>query len=172
MLTSSCAVRLAVPEDVPALITLMRALAVFEDYIDEFKVDAQALLDRAFGPQAQCQIFVAEWDACVAGYAVVLEIPYTYDLRPTILLKELYVSDACRGRGLGHALLQHVARVALDKGAARIKWDVMVGNDPAEAFYQALGGHRDSKWIPYQMGIREIEMLATSMDRKASELCD
>lgn len=79
MLTLSCGVRLAVPEDVPRLITLMRALAEFEDYIDDLKVDDQDLLARAFGPNAQCQIFVAEWDACVSGYAVVLEIPFTYD---------------------------------------------------------------------------------------------
>lgn len=166
MLTLSCAVRPAVPEDVPRLITLMRALAEFEDYIDDFKVDNQDLLARAFGPKAQCQIIVAEWDACVSGYAVVLEIPFTYDLRPILLLKELYVAEACRGMGLGHALLQHVASMALDKGAGRIKWDVMLGNDPAEAFYQALGGQRDSKWIPYQMGLPEIEMLATSMDSR------
>ena len=166
MLNFSSAVRLAVPEDVPGLITLMRALAKFEGYIDDFKVDDQDLLARAFGPKAQCQIFVAEWDACVSGYAVVLEIPFTYDLRPTMLLKELYVAEACRGRGLGHALMQHVASTALDKGAGRIKWDVMVGNDPAEAFYQALGGHREGKWIPYQMGSLEIEKLATSMERK------
>lgn len=166
MLTFSSAVRLAVPEDVPGLITLMRALAKFEGYIDDFKVDDQALLARAFGPKAQCQILVAEWEACVSGYAVVLEIPFTYDLRPTMLLKELYVAEACRGRGLGHALMQHVASTALDKGAGRIKWDVMVGNDPAEAFYQALGGHREGKWIPYQMGSLEIEKLATSMERK------
>jgi hypothetical protein len=38
MLTLSCAVRLAVPDDVPRLITLMRALAEFEDYIDDFKM--------------------------------------------------------------------------------------------------------------------------------------
>ena len=164
MLTLSDAVRPATPEDVPDLITLMRALAKFEDYIDDFRIDDKALLARAFGPEAQCQIFVATWDTRLSGYAVVLEIPFTYDLRPTLLLKELYISEACRGRGLGHALLRQVAITALAKGAGRIKWDVMIGNHPAEAFYQALGGHRERKWIPYQMGMLEIEQLVTSSD--------
>lgn len=42
----------------------------------------------------------------------------------------------------------------------------MVGNDPAEAFYRALGGQRDSTWISYQTGNRQIEKPVTSMDRK------
>ncbi|MFG0863112.1 GNAT family N-acetyltransferase [Pseudomonas sp. CJQ_13] len=89
-----------------------------------------------------------------------------------MLFKELYVVEACRSSGLGRALPQHVASVALDKSAGRIIWDVMVGDDPAGAFCQALGGQRDSKWISYQTEVPEMEMLATSMDRKGSGFCD
>ena len=162
MLNPLDAVRPAAPEDVPALIELMRALAEFEDYLCDFKVDEQALLSRAFGPSPQCQVFVADWHGEVAGYAVVLEIPFTFDLRPTLLLKELYIAEHCHSKGLGRALLQRVAIWGTAKGAARLKWDVMVGNQRAEAFYQRLGGRPDSKWKAYQMGLQEIKQLATS----------
>ncbi|MFI7866781.1 GNAT family N-acetyltransferase [Ectopseudomonas khazarica] len=160
MLNPIHVVRPAVPKDVPALIRLMRALAEYEDYLSDFNVDEQALLSRAFGPSAQCRIFVADWLSELAGYAVVLEIPFTYDLRPTFLLKELYIAEHCRSAGLGQALLQQVAIWGLAKGAGRLKWDVLVGNQRAEAFYQRLGGRPDCKWTAYQMGSLEIKQLA------------
>ncbi|MBD8593400.1 MULTISPECIES: hypothetical protein [unclassified Pseudomonas] len=49
VLTSGSAVRAAAATDVPVLIELMRALAAFEDYLDDFRVDEQSLLARAFG---------------------------------------------------------------------------------------------------------------------------
>ena len=156
----SATVRAATPEDVPTLIELMRALAAFEDYLDDFRVDEQVLLNRAFGPSAQCQVFVAQWLNQIAGYAVVLEIPFTYDLRPTVLLKELYVADQCRSEGLGQALMQQVAVWARAKGAGRLKWDVMVGNHMATKFYERLGGVPDDKWLAYQMDSQTIENLA------------
>ncbi|WP_244158181.1 GNAT family N-acetyltransferase [Phytopseudomonas flavescens] len=150
--------------DVPPLLELMRALAVFEGYIDEFRVDEPALLVRAFGADPQCQVFVAEQQGQLLGYAVVLEIAFTFDLRPTLLLKELYVAEGQRGSGLGKALLQQVSRFALSIGAGRLKWDVLTGNGRAEAFYQRLGGRPDSKWTGYRMGVPELEQLALASD--------
>ncbi|WP_244160629.1 GNAT family N-acetyltransferase [Phytopseudomonas punonensis] len=143
----------------PALLELMRELAEFEDYLDDFKIDEQALLSRAFGPHAQCEVLVADLDGNVAGYAVVLEIPFTFDLRPTLLLKELYIRERHRRTGLGQALMQRVAMLAQRKGARRLKWDVLRGNERAQAFYGRLGGKPDSKWVAYRMDRQAIERL-------------
>jgi GNAT superfamily N-acetyltransferase len=141
----------------------MRALAAFEDYLDDFRVDEQSLRARAFGPTAQCQVFVAQWLGQVVGYAVLLEIPFTYDLRPTLLLKELYVADDYRGKGLGQKLLQHVAMSARTRGVGRLKWDVLTGNHPAMEFYERLGGFQDKKWLAYQLDSHGIERLAANL---------
>lgn len=164
MLSDGCRVRPATVADVPLLLELMRALAVFEGYIDEFRVDEPALLARAFGANPQCQVFVAEQQGQLLGYAVVLEIAFTFDLRPTLLLKELYVAEGRRGSGLGEALLQQVARFALSIDAGRLKWDVLTGNGRAEAFYQRLGGKPERKWMGYRMDVPELEQLALASD--------
>lgn len=171
MLRPGVRVRPACSDDAETLIELMRALAHFEDYLDEFKVDADTLRARAFGENAQCHIAVVEWEAQVAGYAVLLEIPFTFDLRPTVLLKELYVTPHGRGNSLGKALMHYVARWALARGAGRLKWDVMLGNEPAEAFYRQLGGQRDKKWIAYHLGQHELSELAMPLvvQRRSSE---
>jgi len=149
MLSSEHRVRPALPEDVPRLIEHMRALAEFEEYLGEFRVDEKALLARAFGECPECHIFVAQHGEDIAGYAVGLTITFTYDLRPTVVLKELFVAASHRGNGVGAALLRHVAAWTLSRGGARLKWDVMVGNHRAEAFYRQHGGCPDGKWMPY-----------------------
>jgi GNAT superfamily N-acetyltransferase len=162
MLKAPNVVRPASPCDIPALLELMRALAEFEGYADDFAVDENALLSRAFGQDPQCKIFVAEFHGRVSGYAVVLETLFTFDLRPTLVLKELYVADDCRALALGSALMRRVAVLARERGAGRLKWNVLLGNKPAEAFYQRLGGSPDRKWVPYQMGSQQIDRLANS----------
>jgi GNAT superfamily N-acetyltransferase len=160
MLSEPITVRAARPTDVPVLLELMRALAVFEDYIEAFRLDEHELMARAFGDNPQCQVFVAVLNERLAGYAVLLEIPFTFDLRPTLVLKELYIAEAFRGAGLGKALLHKVAQWGVARNAGRLKWDVLLGNKNAEAFYQRLGGQPESKWLAYQMDRVALERLA------------
>lgn len=151
MLNSSFTLRAALPGDVPDLLRHMRSLADFEQYLSDFAVDEQSLSARAFGPDPECHIFVAACSEGIVGYAVGLVIPFTYDLKSTVVLKEFFVDSGYRGKGIGSALFRHVAAWALAGGAGRLKWDVMAGNQNAEAFYRKHGGCPDSKWIPYVM---------------------
>jgi GNAT superfamily N-acetyltransferase len=160
MLSTQIEIRPATPGDIPALLRLMQSLADFEDYLDGFAVDATALQQRAFGANAECQIFIASVNNQVMGYAVVLEIAFTYDLRPTMRLKELYVDASQRSAGLGKRLMQAVARWALQRGAGRLNWEVLRGNQRAEAFYQRLGGEPEQKWLSYGMTDMSLARLA------------
>jgi GNAT superfamily N-acetyltransferase len=64
----------------------------------------------------------------------VLWIPFTYDLRPTAVLKELYVAEDSHSEGLGQPLMHAVAEWAFIREAGRLKWDVLMGNQPAIRF--------------------------------------
>ena len=44
-----------------------------------------------------------------------------------------------RGRGVGRALLVHLAGLAVARGAGRLDWNVLDWNEPAIAFYRKLG---------------------------------
>lgn len=151
MLNPSITLRAALPGDVPDLLRHMRSLADFEHYINDFNVDEKSLLARAFGPKPECHIFVAECSDGIIGYAVGLVIPFTYDLKNTLVLKEFFVDSGYRGQGVGSALFRHVVAWALAEGGGRLKWDVLAGNQKAETFYKRQVGCTDSKWIPYVM---------------------
>jgi GNAT superfamily N-acetyltransferase len=139
----------------------MRGLAAFEKYLDAFAVTESQLARRAFGRNPQCRITVAEdpTSKALLGYAVTVATPFTYDLAPTVTLKELFVRKASRSRGVGEALFRAVASQALQAGAGRLKWDVLAGNLGAERFYRALGGRRVRKWIPYAMDVEGLSSL-------------
>jgi GNAT superfamily N-acetyltransferase len=141
----------------------MRALARFEGYLDRFAVTPQELGRRAFGPNAQCAIEIAESmvSGHILGYAVILTTPFTYDLKPTLTLKELFVESDARGLGVGTALMRAVAARATALSAGRLRWDVMPGNAGAEDFYQSLGGRRVDDWIPYAMDATTLRELAS-----------
>ncbi|MDH0141468.1 GNAT family N-acetyltransferase [Aquipseudomonas alcaligenes] len=153
-------IRQACAADVPQLLALMRELAAFEDYLAQFAVDEQALRQRAFGPAAQCQVYVAEAEGELLGYALALLIPFTYDLRPTARLKELHVRPAQRSSGLGRQSLVELANWAIEQGAGRLHWAVLSGNARAESFYQRLGGRPVQKWIAYEMDDAALQRLA------------
>lgn len=94
--------------DVGKVLVLMRALAVFEGYDDKFRVTEADIVDHGLGPSPRFGVFVAEVDGTIVGIAVHYLIPWTYDLKPVVALKELYVAEAARGMSVGHALVERL----------------------------------------------------------------
>ena len=141
--------RPAEPGDARALWQLMHELAVFEGYAAQFKVTERDVLERGLGPPAtrQFSAIVAESPAGeLAGYAVIYAIPFTYDLRPTLVLKELFVVEGRRSAGAGTALMAAVLSHARATGCGRLRWQVLPANRRAQAFYRGFGGAPDCQW--------------------------
>ncbi|MEZ5920086.1 MAG: GNAT family N-acetyltransferase [Parvularculaceae bacterium] len=160
--TETFRVRPAEPADVPQLLQLMRALARFEGYIDQFAVTEDALMTAGFSkdqPLFRCFVAIGDRDARLHGMAVTYVIPWTYDLTPTIVLKELFVTDDSRKSGIGLLLMKAVAHHAVTMGAKRLQWSVLPKNDVAKSFYAALGGNPDMQWEPWIMDADAIALL-------------
>ena len=139
--------------DVGAVLVLMRALAVFEGYDDKFHLTEADLITHGLGPSPRFGVFVAELEGVVVGIAVHYLIPWTYDLKPVVWLKELYVAEAARGMSVGHALVERLRDHAAGIGASAIKWTVLKSNLPAKAVYRSLDGRADEIWELWQMPI-------------------
>jgi diamine N-acetyltransferase len=151
-----CPIRPARPEDAEALIGMMRALAAFEGYLPQFRVTARDLVTRAFGPGAQCGILVAQGeDGQLAGYAVWLVQAFTFDLCPTVTLKELFVDPAYRNRGVATDLLAGLLREAERVGAGQITWLVLPTNEGAKRLYRRFGGAPDPDWEHWRLIVRK-----------------
>ena len=68
-------VRPFTPDDVDAVWELMRALAVFEGYIDAFAVTPDDIRLHGFGAAPPFGVFVAAKGEAIAGIAVHYHIP-------------------------------------------------------------------------------------------------
>ncbi len=161
--TNQIVVRPFTRQDTPQLLDLMKGLARFENYIDAFAVREEDLIrfglgeDPLFDAQVACGIHAPDQ---LLGMAVTYMIPWTYDLRPTVVLKELFVAESARHRGVGRALMTKVAHRAVEQGAARLQWTVLPSNGDAQGFYRGLGARPDRDWQPWQLKEPELRSLA------------
>src|SRR4051812_43166475 len=141
-------VRDATSQDAEGLIDLMRALAQFEGYLDRFTVTSRDLVERGFNPnrEPQFHVAVAESGPHLIGYALTYLVPFTFDLRPTLVLKEFFVSPAQRGGGVGHRLFREVLERGKRVNARLLRWQVLPSNRRAASFYRSFGGQIDGDW--------------------------
>ena len=139
-------IRHAQKDDCEDLLALMKKLAVFEDYIDDFAVTEQDLLDHGFSDNPTFTAVVAEKNSKLQGYLVYYLIPFTYDLKPSLFIKELYVDEKSRGKNIGKQLMQFTINDAKEKDCGRMKWDVLSDNIKAQSFYKSFGAKYDERW--------------------------
>jgi ribosomal protein S18 acetylase RimI-like enzyme len=148
--TNTYNIRPATPQDAQQLIGLMRKLAVFERYDNDFQVRSEDLLARGLDDTkpAQFQAFVAELPSTheLCGYAVTTETLFTYNLRAMITLKELFVEPEHRRQGLADGLFNAVKTYAHSRGAVQMRWLVLPDNEAAKQMYSRHGGKEDQKW--------------------------
>ena len=146
MAADQAIVRFLEERDIPATFLLMKELAAFEDYADDFRITQAYLKNNGLGPNPLFHTLVVEVNKEVQGYGVFYYVPFTYHGRPKMVLKEFYCSSQARGRGLGSLLFDRLKREAEQQGACLIEWLVLTDNEPAKSFYRRQGGVCDSKW--------------------------
>lgn len=159
-------IREAQPNDTKALLALMRKLAKFEGYLDQFTITDAALKHHAF-EKGSFKALVAERsdtqsDNQLVGMLVYYFLPFTYDLTPWLFIKELYVEPAFRGQAIGELLMQKTAQICRQHGGQKMVWSVLSDNVRAQHFYQRLGAQHDVAWQPYGLDSPAIDQLADS----------
>lgn len=155
-------IRPATPADVKQILAFIRALAVYEREPDAVMATEEDLLRDGFGENPYYQCLMAEWDGDPAGFAFYFYDYSTWLGRPGIYLEDVFVDPPFRGRGIGKAMLQRLASIALEKGCARLKWQVLDWNTPAIEFYQALGGEFMDTWRSVRLSGEALRKLAAS----------
>ena len=71
----------------------------------------------------------------------------TFQGRPGIYLEDLFVDPQFRGKGIGKALLLHLAQIAVRENCGRYGWQVLDWNTPSIEFYQSLGAKMMREWL-------------------------
>lgn len=153
-------IRPATPGDVPLILELIRALAEYEKLAHECHASADALREHLFGARPYAEALIAEAGGEAAGFALYFHNYSTFMARPGIYLEDLFVRPARRGEGLGKALLVELARLAVERGCARLEWSVLDWNEPAIRFYRSLGAKTMAQWNLNRLTGAELQRLA------------
>ena len=152
--------RAATPADTPQILRFIRALAEYERLLDRVVATEAGLHASLFGPRPYAEVVLAEVDGVAVGFALFFHTFSTFLGQPGIYLEDLFVEPSARGRGVGRALLTHLARLAMARGCGRVEWAVLDWNRPAIGFYESLGARPNHEWTVYRLTGQPLVTLA------------
>jgi len=156
-------IRPARPDDVPAVLSLIRALARYEKLEHEVVGTEAALREHLFGTTPRAEVALVEDGGSIAGFALFFPNYSTFLCKPGLYLEDLFVLPEHRGKGYGKALLGHLAKLAVERGCGRFEWAVLDWNEPAIGFYRSLGAKMQDDWRIFRVTEEALEKLAASV---------
>jgi GNAT superfamily N-acetyltransferase len=155
-------IRPATIDDAALLASLILELAEYDQLAQEVGVNAEAIARDGFGPHPKFRAVIAELDGQAAGYAVFFEFYSTFQARAGLFVDDIFVRPQFRKKGIGRALLAHVARIAWQEGYFCMRWEVLDWNTPAIEFYKRLGAEFLDEWKAVMLIGDALESVAES----------
>jgi ribosomal protein S18 acetylase RimI-like enzyme len=141
---TACTVRPARPQDADAIGSMV---AEFQGYLRslgdqaEFDFNSAKYLRDGFGERPWFDGLIAENPTGIVGY-LLYHFGYDTDFgRGIVHIVDLYVREVARGQGIGRALMDRVAEIGSERGAAAMFWSVYKPNLLAAGFYEKIGAH-------------------------------
>jgi GNAT superfamily N-acetyltransferase len=166
-------VRPATPDDIPEILAFIRELADYEREPASAVATHADLLRDGFGPQPRFHCLIAETrptenlqpatcNFLAAGFALYFYNYSTWRGHTGIYLEDLFVRPAFRGKGIGKALLQRVAEIAVAERCPRLEWAVLNWNQLAIDFYNSIGATAMSEWTIMRVSGEALQQLGKS----------
>ena len=155
-------IRPATPADIAVILRFVRELAAFEREPDAVEATEATLHEALFGAQPAAEAVIAEDDTGPLGFAVFFHNFSTWAGRRGLYLEDLYVTPDARGKGVGGALLRHLAALAVARGCARFEWSVLDWNADAIAVYRRIGAVGMEEWTIQRVSGDALRRLAES----------
>jgi GNAT superfamily N-acetyltransferase len=156
----SLTIRRARPNEAGLVLSLVRELAEYEKLLHEVEATEAMIGEALFGSNPRLFCEVAEWNGEPAGFAVWFINFSTFSGRSGIFLEDLFVRPAQRGKGIGKALLAHLAKQCVANGWSRLQWSVLDWNAPSIAFYKSLGAELMDEWTGCRIAGPALQALA------------
>jgi len=164
----SLLIRRARPDEAGLVLSLVRELAEYEKLLHEVEATEVMIAEALFGASPRVFCDLAEWNGEVAGFAVWFVNFSTFSGRAGIYLEDLFVRPALRGKGIGKALLAHLARECVANEWSRLQWSVLDWNTPSIEFYKSLGAVMLDEWTVCKVGGPALAALARTASYKTA----
>ena len=148
--------RKANESDIPAVIHLIKELALYEKAPQEVTITEEDLKKDGFGNNPVFEIILAENKNEIVGMAF-FYISYSTWKGKCIYLEDIIVKQAFRGNKIGKQLFESVIVKAKEIGAKRMQWQVLEWNTPAINFYKKYNAGLDQTWVNGRLTEQQIK---------------
>ena len=153
-------IRPATPPDVPLIIAFLNELATYEKLAHEVVATEADMHAALFGERPVIETVIGSLDGEPVGYALYFPTFSTFLGKPGLYLEDLYVRPAARGFGVGRKMLEHLARITVERGWGRLEWSVLDWNEPSIAFYKKMGAKPMDEWTVFRLTGEALGKLA------------
>lgn len=139
-------------KDIPLIRALILELAEYERALPgEAPVTEKDLEKTLFGKVPAAEVLIAYLGNEPAGFALFFHNYSTWLGKRGIYLEDLFVRPSARKHGVGFALLQAVARLAVERDCGRLDWSVLTWNELAISFYKRIGAKHMDDWTTFRL---------------------
>ncbi len=153
-------IRFGEPRDVALITQLIRELARYEKLEHEVAATEEKVAKALFGKRPYAETLIAEVNGEPAGFALFFHNFSTFLAQPGIYLEDLFVKPEQRSHGVGRALLERLAQIAVQRDCGRLEWAVLDRNEDAIRFYERLGAKPNAEWTVYRLADESLRALA------------
>lgn len=147
----------------PAVLTLIKELAVFEKEPDAVVLTVADLVRDGFALNPLFHTFIAESNGEIVGMALYYYRYSTWKGK-TIHLEDLIVTEKMRGSGLGFSLYAEIIKQGKKDKVRRIEWNVIDWNTPAIDFYVQSGAKILEEWRVVNMDESGIDTFLSQIN--------
>jgi GNAT superfamily N-acetyltransferase len=139
-------------KDIPLIRALILELAEYERALPgEAPVTEKDLERTLFGKRPAAEVLIAYLGKEPAGFALFFHNYSTWLGKRGIYLEDLFVRPPARKHGVGFALLQALARIAIERDCGRLDWSVLTWNELAISFYKRIGAKHMDDWTTFRL---------------------
>lgn len=145
-------------EDLPAVLDLIKELALYERAPHEVTNTLEQMEKDGFGEEPIFGFFVAESDNAIIGLSLYYWRYSTWKGK-RLYLEDIIVTESERGKGIGKLLFDKTMQRALDANCTGMMWQVLDWNEPAINFYRKYGAKMDNEWTNCTLEASQIREL-------------
>lgn len=147
-------------EHLPLILSFIRELADYERLSHAVVATEESLRETLFGERPAAEVVIGYYKDAPVGCAIFFHNFSTFLGRRGLYLEDLYVKPEMRGRGIGRAMLAHLAQLSRERRCGRLEWAVLDWNEPAIKFYKSLGAEAMDEWTTFRLTGEALDRLA------------
>lgn len=155
-------IRSARPDEASLILQFIKKLADYERCSDEVIATDEVIYDSIFVKHDADVVFIEE-EGVVVGFALYFYNFSTFVGRKGLYLEDLFVLPEKRGLGYGKAMLQHLARIAVEQNCGRMEWICLDWNEPSLKFYHSVGAIPMSDWTVQRLDEENLKKFAKQL---------